>query len=64
MSWEHFFVYGIIVLAVVYIISTFIRKKGCSGCSGNCSCGTNNGESCHVGEMKQHTVNNKDEKSS
>lgn len=62
MSWDTIFVYAIIGVAAVYIISRFIRKKGlgCASCPGNCS-GTNSGDACKVCPMAQHPVKKKDD---
>jgi hypothetical protein len=57
MSWDTLFVYAIIIIAAVYIISRFVRKKGlgCSGCPGSCS-GTKDGEPCKTCPLAQHTI--------
>ncbi|WP_462325052.1 FeoB-associated Cys-rich membrane protein [Desulfoplanes sp.] len=65
MSWDSLLVYAIIIVAAVYIITRFVRKKGlgCAGCPGNRS-GTDDGEACKVCPMAQHTIRDEDEKSS
>ena len=62
MSWDSIFVYAVIIIAAVYIISRFVRKKGlgCAGCPGNCS-GTDEGEACKACPMAQHTIRDKDD---
>ncbi|MDD2219062.1 MAG: FeoB-associated Cys-rich membrane protein [Desulfoplanes sp.] len=62
MSWDTIFVYAIIGVAAVYIISRFIRKKGlgCSSCPGNCS-GKDSSDACKVCPMAPHVVKKKDD---
>ena len=64
MSWDSVFVFAIIGIAAVYIISRFVQKKGlgCSSCPGNCS-GTDSKEVCKSCPMTQHTIKKDDDTS-